>query len=240
MQNRYTGDIGDFVKYGLLRAIAPGLRLGVAWYLFPDESHKEDGRHIAYLEAPESWRHRDPLLFDVLARIVSEGRREVGAIEYSGLLGDAWFASEILAFDGSSIAERRTWRKKWFIDVLSQLADCDVIFADPDNGLSEDDRFSFGKVKDWKRLPLNEAKALAEGRTAVLYHHNTRRKGGHALEIDYWIGHLGAGTLALRWRAYSSRTFFIINPTKVIAERLAKFADYWRPKAELHIPNGWK
>ena len=43
MQNRYTGDIGDFAKYGLLRALCPGHRLGVAWYLYPDESHNEDG-----------------------------------------------------------------------------------------------------------------------------------------------------------------------------------------------------
>ena len=30
MQNPYTGDIGDYVKYGLLRALAEGRRLGVA------------------------------------------------------------------------------------------------------------------------------------------------------------------------------------------------------------------
>ena len=29
MQNRYTGDIGDYAKYGLLRALADGQRL--AW-----------------------------------------------------------------------------------------------------------------------------------------------------------------------------------------------------------------
>ena len=33
MQNRYVGDIGDYVKYGLLRALADGRQLGVAWYL---------------------------------------------------------------------------------------------------------------------------------------------------------------------------------------------------------------
>ena len=33
MQDRYTGDIGDFAKYGLLRALEAGHRLGVAWYL---------------------------------------------------------------------------------------------------------------------------------------------------------------------------------------------------------------
>lgn len=39
MQDRYVGDIGDFGKYGLLRALcAHDLSLGVVWYLVPDES----------------------------------------------------------------------------------------------------------------------------------------------------------------------------------------------------------
>ena len=36
MQDQYAGDIGDFVKYGLLRAISEGKCLGVAWYLCTD------------------------------------------------------------------------------------------------------------------------------------------------------------------------------------------------------------
>lgn len=36
MQNRYTGDIGDYVKYALLRALIKGHRLDVAWYLSPN------------------------------------------------------------------------------------------------------------------------------------------------------------------------------------------------------------
>ena len=38
MQNRYTGDIGDFGKLGLLRQLRQtGLSIGVNWYLTPDE-----------------------------------------------------------------------------------------------------------------------------------------------------------------------------------------------------------
>ena len=108
------------------------------------------------------------------------------------------------------------------------------MFADPDNGLCEDDNFSYGRVASWKRLPLSEARALAEGRTAVLYHHNTRRKGGHALEIDYWVERLGEATRALRWRAFSNRTFFIVNPSPCISARLESFAKDWAPEASLH------
>lgn len=44
MQDRYAGDVGDFVKLGLLRAISPGRKLGVAWYRYQDEAHNGDGR----------------------------------------------------------------------------------------------------------------------------------------------------------------------------------------------------
>ena len=35
------------MKYGLLRPLADGQHLGVAWYLFPDEDHNDDGRHTS-------------------------------------------------------------------------------------------------------------------------------------------------------------------------------------------------
>jgi len=234
MQDRYTGDIGDYVKYGLLRAIADGRSLGVAWYLFPDEGHNADGRHIDYLQKPNLWRAHDPELFDSLKRIVEEDRRKVTDIEELGILGAARFSSECLSAPDLTPAQRRIWRSRWFENVKAGLLGCDVVFADPDNGLCDDERFRAGSVKDWKKIPLSEAKALAQGRTAVIYHHNTRRKGGHELEIAYWIGQLGANTLALRWRAYGSRTFFVINPAPDVCERLRKFALEWGAKAELY------
>ena len=36
MRDRYVGDIGNFAKYGLLRMIGNGKRLGVARYLCID------------------------------------------------------------------------------------------------------------------------------------------------------------------------------------------------------------
>ena len=75
MQNKYVGDIGDFGKYGLLRALtdkipmlesqenspgnSPGnspenyreepLGLGVVWYLTPNAGKQNDGQHTGYL-----------------------------------------------------------------------------------------------------------------------------------------------------------------------------------------------
>lgn len=50
MQDRYTGDIGDYGKLGLLRSLAAaGLHVGVNWYRTPDEDHNEDGKFTQYL-----------------------------------------------------------------------------------------------------------------------------------------------------------------------------------------------
>lgn len=81
-----SGDIGDFAKFALLRALMPGETLGVAWYLYPDEPRNSDGGQTGYLDQPEKWRDFDLLLFDGLGKIVSLGNRSVAAIEDSALL----------------------------------------------------------------------------------------------------------------------------------------------------------
>jgi len=55
VQDRYAGDLGDYLKFGLLRWLAPpgssvSPQLGVVWYRTADEAHNADGKHIAYLD----------------------------------------------------------------------------------------------------------------------------------------------------------------------------------------------
>lgn len=71
MQDRYAGDVGDFVKLGLLRALSSGKRLGVSWYRFPDEGHNGDGRHIGYFDQPLQYEALDSELFHHLREVVS-------------------------------------------------------------------------------------------------------------------------------------------------------------------------
>lgn len=70
MQNRYVGDIGDFAKYSFLNALSVGKKVGIAWYLYPDECHNADGKHITYLSEPNLWRNKDMLVFDGLKLFV--------------------------------------------------------------------------------------------------------------------------------------------------------------------------
>src|SRR5215472_11846020 len=153
MQNRYVGDIGDYLKLGILRALSPGHRLGVAWWLRPDESHNRDGRHTGYLQRPERWRRFDPELFDVLAEIVRSGRRHVPALEGANLLRGAVFASELMPMRGPG-GLRGQARGDWFTRTADILADADFVFVDPDNGL-QPSGFRYALAKAGKSVLLH-------------------------------------------------------------------------------------
>lgn len=233
MQNRYAGDIGDYVKLALLRALAPGHELGVAWYLNPDEGHNSDGRHIAYLRQGATWRDLDPELFDALGRIVRQGR-SVAALETSGVL-PAKFSRALLNHGQWPADERSKARAQWFDRTIADLSGCDLVFADPDNGLTDDRPERRCVPRFGKHLPLCEALRLAEGRCAVLYHHNSRFKGGHDAEVEHWRRQLGPGTNAIRATAFSCRTFFVVNPSRTILGRMDAFAQRWSgAKVRLH------
>ena len=59
MQNRYLGDVGQFLKVGLLRwLVSPspygqGYQLGVIWFQEPSGLHRIDGDHLAYLRSTQ-------------------------------------------------------------------------------------------------------------------------------------------------------------------------------------------
>ena len=109
MQNRYVGDIGDFGKYGLLRALAGDpLRLGVVWYLFPDEPPKEpgkgDGKFIDYLCHPKrrdsKLRDCDPELYCALREIVLVKKdRKVVRVQESGILNNTLYYDRCLSYE---------------------------------------------------------------------------------------------------------------------------------------------
>ena len=228
MQNRYVGDIGDYAKYSLLRALSCDRKLGVSWYLFPNEETNH-GSLRDYLDKPEKWRSFDEQTFDIL-KDVKSGRlkRCVSEIERSGLLPHGTvFWSCILDFQGA--IHQAEWRTKWFENSLERLKDCDLVFADPDNGLKKSESFHPGWRKHSKSIPECEVRALAcGGRSAVIYHHNTRYQGGHSAEVQHWQERLGEMTCAVRWRHSSPRTFFILNCTEELAIRAKRWCATWK------------
>ena len=232
MQDRYAGDVGDFVKLGLLRALSPGRQLGVAWYRYPDESHNGDGRHITYLDQPQRYEHLDSALFSHL-RSITRDARSINSLLPA--LEGAISSDESVDVSMISPRKRRTWRTAWFNRVMERLSPCDLVFADPDNGIIDDADWRKGRTKFGKQMPIAEVQELAKGRCAIIYHHNTRRRGGHDAEVDHWLGEFGVPGLAVRATAYSPRTFFVLNPTEEIEIRIEEFCRKWAGlKVRLH------
>ena len=236
MQDRYAGDVGDFVKLGLLRALLSNRRLGVAWYRYPNENHNSDGRHITYLEQADRYENLDPALFNHLRDITKDERSIASLLP---VLGNAVSFDECVDTAKVPVRERRDWREEWFNRVMDKFSACDLVFADPDNGIVDDKDWRRGRAKFGKQMPLAEVLELARGRCAVIYHHNTRRRGGHDAEVDNLLGEISMPSLAIRATAYSPRTFFVINPDTQIKESIEAFCQRWEVlKVRLHIPSG--
>jgi len=130
MQDRYSGDIGDFGKLGLLRHLVRGgkFTLGVNWYLFPDEGHTEDGKFTSYLTS-SAYKRCDPELHEKLEAVVSEAR-SVAALEAAEIfdVDSAYYSASVDFFSehpGGSHANkmaRLQKRKDWLSDAVSRLS----------------------------------------------------------------------------------------------------------------------
>ena len=212
MQNRYAGDIGDFGKLGLLRALrSSGLSIGVNWYLTPDERHNGDGRHVEYLER-DRFRVCDEPLWTELKRIVRSGRRNVAALERSGVLAAAFYSRE-LDFRGTSPTERRAIRSEWHGEALDRLAGTDVVFVDPDNGLMVPSAAGTSRANKFVD-PQELEDYFRRGSSVVYYQHRARRPDSfYADQHERLLGRSGlegATGFGLKFRTTSQRYFFLL------------------------------
>ena len=174
MKNQYVGDIGDYGKYGLLRFLAShGIKIGVNWYLTENDG-STDGRFTTYLKNPAE-RVYDPELFDALQNITDCPDKTVKMIEQARIIPDAEFFSELLK-SSSLEADAREWnRRLWFNNSTLMLGNAELIFADPDNGISYR---KTARTKDSEKfiLPEDVAEYYNSGKNVVYYCHKGRRK----------------------------------------------------------------
>ena len=247
MQDRYTGDVGDFGKYGLLRSLTgiypaaePELSLGVVWYLTDEaivrSDPEGDGRHIGYLAADKvgAFRSKDPELYDGLGDLVTANDRRVAAVRERGLLGGgAVFYEEPLRTSelGVDRQSRLADRESWLNGALDATGGCEVVFLDPDNGLE-----ARSIRPQHKRAPkyvyLSEIEPfVARGQTVLIYHH-LGRTGSHQTQISNWAQKLSDELVlstepaALRFSGGTGRAYFVlgaIEHARVIDGRLRTF-----------------
>ena len=129
MKNQYFGDLADYRKYGLLRALAgAGLSVGVCWMLTPNDGGAH-GRNAGYLRRPE-WSRCDPPLFEFLRRRRESGRLHIAEAEMESGAGGKF---PNFGFYSRPFCGRR--RREYFAEARERLRGRDVVFLDPDKGL---------------------------------------------------------------------------------------------------------
>ncbi|MEX1215550.1 hypothetical protein [Saccharospirillum sp.] len=177
MKDQYFGDINDYRKYGLLRAIirASGFRVLFSWMLTPDDG-STDGKLISYLDRPDKWACHDPVLFQTLKELLAAGqKRRVSLIEDSGLIPKAEYFSSL-------VPDSTSGRSAWFSSLIAQAQSSDCIFLDPDNGLEVKSKPYGGKGSS-KILYWCEVEALwASGKSLLIYQHFIREKRPRFIE----------------------------------------------------------
>ncbi|MER9680364.1 hypothetical protein NKJ23_13675 [Mesorhizobium sp. M0184] len=168
MKHQYVGDISDYRKYALLRALSWGGTncIGVCWMLTPSDG-SSDGKKLTYLNKPEQHRDHDPVVFDVLAHTAAEpDRRRLQAIEDSSAVASARYFNEQLPDNAGG-------RRAFMDRCASEFHDADVVFFDPDNGLET--TLVRGRKNSNKYVYLDELAAFyASDKSLLIYQHFPR------------------------------------------------------------------
>lgn len=193
MKNQYFGDVNDYVKYGLLRRLCEGsgLRLGVAWWLTPDDG-RGDGSVRDYVSAPGRWARHDPGLYALMQRAQED--RDVRNAEAWGVLPGAVFHHAEL---GAGAAARAAYVR----GARASLARTDLVFMDPDNGLevpSVDVRGRGGE----KYVAWDEVETFYRaGHSVVVYQHFPREKRAPyvARRLELLRARTGASWVGAAW-----------------------------------------
>jgi hypothetical protein len=218
MQDRYAGDVGDFSKFALTRQLrrAIGGPIGIIWYRYPDESHTNDGRHIAYVHRHE-WAACDPELVNLLRPIACSHARTIRALECAKVLPpDTRYFDECIHPQGQA-----NWnRRDWFSRAKAAVAGCKLVVVDPDNGIAGPNHAPHSR-KGGKHITHDEIRELTSRHECLVIYHHFDRSKSHPDQIQEKLDLLrnlapNREPFALRYRPYSPRAYFLlVNPTSV-------------------------
>ena len=172
MQDRYSGDIGDYGKIALLRELqSQGLSVAVNWYLVePLESEKkadgtykqEDGKYLI----PEKLKDCDKDLASRLSMIAQKENRSIYELEQARFIpGAIYFNNPV------PVARRAEWHNQ----ALEALEGTDLVFVDPDNGMLVE---SVGakSARSVKYTLYEEVRDyIRRGQSVLIYNHRSRK-----------------------------------------------------------------
>ena len=191
MQDRFVGDVGDFGKYGLLRALTKGLEgcdsglptglgdnkrelsLGVIWYYVATEGQlPRKGTAFNYLNQTTRLhaqiRECDRNLFDVLSALIAEGNRHVSAVAQSNALpvGVVYVQEPV-----NGVLPR----PQWFLQAAESVNKCELVFIDPDKGLVFDEG-NLDRVSDEHATYQEVTQLWKQGHSLIIYQDASRRE----------------------------------------------------------------
>ena len=250
MQNRYTADVGDFGKHGLLRFLNGAtdpeegrrFRLGVLWYLTHDQTHTRgratngDGQHTGYLmrtrlERKDEYRDCDADLWEGLRDLVLRDARCVHCVQEEAVLpADTLYYANILEYAREARGPaRRAARELWWESAMAATAAADLVMMDPDNGMGPDEKMY--QADGPKFLYLSDMQAVWEaGKSLVTYQH-IHRIGDAADQIHARVDTIqgvleGADPIPLLFHRGTARVFFVIPRPEhpELRDRAARFA----------------
>lgn len=253
MQDRFVGDIGDFGKYGLLRALTglwdwerggplpehKRLSLGVVWCV-PDEmtiakTPASHGQHVGYLFnslAQNLYRNCDPPLFDCIKEIVC-GDRSLKSIAESGIIG-----GKEGEFIPDPIPRNSEQRQQWLEKAVKEIEESSIVFLDPDIGLTPP-----SKRNSTKHVRPREVSEFSDHNRSVVIYQSFARKT-LSVQIEDWKRQLDSTLISqreFRVLKFKSRAFIVLpsdRHSEMIDKRLAKMLKGpWHPHFECY-PGG--
>ena len=213
MKNQYVGDIGDYGKYGLLHFLAEhGVAIGVNWYLTENDG-SADGKFTNYFDKPGVEKY-DQLIFSELKNLAGRKDKSVQMVEAAELIPGAVYYNTRLPADGSTVKAREINRRLWFSNSLLMLEDAELVFADPDNGITY--RKQAG-TKDSEKyiLPEEVIEYYDRGQNVVFYCHKGRRtaEGWEQTKVEIKKYVRDAQIIVMTFHRGTQRSYiFVLHP----------------------------
>ena len=228
MKDQYVGDIYDYRKYAILRALAGNgeARLGICWMTTPPDG-RPDGRMTDYLAKAEEWRSFDPQLFDLLQAVIhGPDRRRLSLIEDNDGIPGANYVNTVVPVGHEA-------RRAYFASAMDALSDRDLVFFDPDNGL---DVASVGtnRREAAKYIYRSEIQsAYAAGQSVLFYQHFARvERGAFVNSISTSLRSIAPDATQWVFRTSHVAFFLLAQPRHRtgLGQRIAEAQNCWTTK----------
>lgn len=217
MQDRYAGDIGDFGKLGLLRALRrEDFSIGVNWYRTqPTEAEKRKGD--GSIRIPAELAACDPALAEALDPIFDLGAaRSVEALKAAGLIeGARYYPDPVDVKD----------REAWHAGAVKALEDSTLVFLDPDNGFIVRSAPPGSRRSAKYALYREAADYVSQGKSVVVYNHRCRKKWDAysrdiADRLRAVLPENNRPILCVTFPRFSVRDYFIISASEEHRRRI--------------------